>query len=295
MQRAAGESVMARNGDQEPRVLQLACARFEDAVADGRSDPWTEGHRQTCAACDRLARETADVARQIAEATRPRTVSADFSDRVLARAAQWGDVSDLDSLGPGTPPSPPSVRRTVVPRWTGFGLAAALLLGFWLGTANPWKANAPGVAPRVAVPEAPGDVEPPRTAAAPAQALSADTPRAGAAAVPMKRVLPAAPAEPEPVPVAVVPNPVPEPALDVPGELRAAIVREVSRLELCPEHIATPVRVTVGIEPDGRLTNRQIMSAAGQTAAHTCVSYATDALLLPPLRWSGTVTIDVSW
>ena len=124
----------------------------------------------------------------------------------------------------------------------------------------------------------------------------ANTQRPGAA-IPMKRVVTAdpAPLAPETVPEVVVPNPVPEPSLDVPGELRAAIVREVSRLEQCPEHIAAPIRVTVGVEPDGQLTNRQIMSAAGQTDAHACVTYAMDALLLPPLRWSGTVTIDVDW
>ena len=142
---------MAWDGEHEPRVLQLACARFEDALADGRSDAWTEEHQGGCEACDRLARETADVTRQIAEVTGPRQPSADFADRVLARAAQWGDVSDLTQLGPGTPP-PPTVRRASVPRWGGLALVAALLIGFWMGTASPWTARSPAVAPRVAVP-----------------------------------------------------------------------------------------------------------------------------------------------
>ena len=88
---------------------------------------------------------------------------------------------------------------------------------------------------------------------------------------------------------------IPEPIVDLPVEIRDAVVRHIQTQEGCPERATRAVRLTVTVETDGSITNRQILSSAAAGAAHRCVTRAVDALLLPPLPEPATLTLDISW
>jgi hypothetical protein len=95
----------------------------------------------------------------------------------------------------------------------------------------------------------------------------------------------------------VVPAPaqVPEHALNIPGELEAALLQHIKALDGCPARSDGELRVTLTLDTRGAISNRQVLSSAGQSAAHQCLNQALDKLLLPPLDRAATVTIDLSW
>lgn len=266
-------------------VLELACARFEAALAEGSLDRAAHAHKLSCDRCRDLERDLERTAARIASATRPATMPPGFAAGVLARAAV------LEGRLPATAAGRTRSRlRGHAPWLAGAALAAGLALAFWAGTlrgvASPETRPLP-VALEAA--PAPPEAAPPVPGAA-AEAAAGDAP-VRLVAVPR----PAAPAPPAPRPVVPAAAPVPEPLVDLPAELRASIVRQIQDLPGCPDHAAAAVRVTVTAHPDGTVSDRQVLSAAGAGDAHRCVSMALDRLLLPPLAEPATVTLDVSW
>ncbi|MEZ4267874.1 MAG: hypothetical protein R3F39_15985 [Myxococcota bacterium] len=242
----------------------------------------------------------------IAKATGPAPIPADFMDAVLSRAealdAGFDDSESLDIDGlSGTamraqPPRDVASRPRVSILWLGAAaMAAGMALAFWAGGMNershqslvPAAVEAAAPAPEAPTPQnaqAPTVKSQEPMASQPTRLLPLPTPQPAAQDL--------APTEPPVVPSA---RPVPEPAMDLAGELRSSLVREIGALDACPPKAAAPIRVTVTVGTDGTLSNRQILSSADASDAHQCVGRAMDRLLLPPLDRAATITLDVNW
>ncbi len=276
---------------REAEVVRLDCRRFEDMLAEGRLDAWARAHQSRCDRCAETARAMARVEREIADATAPASLPAGFGDGV------WSRFQDLDAAGPqDADASRGRWSRTMV---AGFAVAAIAILAvgaaYWAG----------GVRQRaLLLTELTEQQAAPQQVLVQASAAELQRPAADQAALPTASTSPVrllrrpvvapAPAEPQ-VPAA---QPVPEPVVDVPSELRAALARQIETLEVCPEHAGGSVRLTVTVLPDGSLTNRQLLSAANAGDAHRCVGVALDRLALPPLSGAdagATVTLDLTW
>lgn len=320
-------------------VISLACARFEDALAEGALTPVARAHAVSCPRCAALAADLtglgghaddAGLLGAIQRATGPAELPPGFADAVLARALPGADerapnLGSNEDVAAATPlASPPSTPART--RWWGPALVAGLAAGLAVTAGAALLGGFPG-----ATPPTPGPAAAPQRVTV---AVAADATASGVAHVPTRgqgaalqptrsRALDArashdaverlhastpldAPARPgdgvapaedaaAPQPRAALPRAVPEPSLDVPRELRAALVREVRALDGCPAHTAEAVRVTLTVTPDGALTNRQVLSMGGDATAHLCVNRALDRLLLPPLDRAATVTLDLRW
>jgi hypothetical protein len=292
------------HGGPPADVLSIACARWEAAVLEGRADTWTREHERTCPRCSQMGAEHDRVGALIAQATAPASIPAGFVEAVLARAEALdagfdaAETLDLDERFEASTPArarrAPARRPRISMLWLGAAaMAAGMALAFWAGglteraheaaRPKPVEAAAPQTHdPAVASHTAPA-LAPPVVAPQPTRLLPLPTPAP----------LPAAAAtEPPVVPSA---RPVPEPTMDLAGELRSSLVREIGALEGCPARAAAPIRVTVTVGTDGTLSNRQILSAADASDAHQCVGRAMDRLLLPPLDRAATITLDVNW
>lgn len=288
-------------GDLPADVHSIACARWEAAMLEGRADTWAREHERTCPRCGAMSGAHARLGELIAQATVPAALPSGFEERVLARAEALD--AETEAPGPllaetGSAARPRSAQRAWT-LWLGAAaMAAGMGLAFWAGGLRERFQVSPEVAASAARPAAVPVGEAPAPAAVPAT-LAEAPPRSVAQPT---RLLPLPAPRPAgealaPVEAPVVPSarPVPEPAMDLPGELRSLLVREVSALEGCPARAQAPVRVTVTVGTDGTLSNRQILSSADASAAHQCVGRAMDRLLLPPLDQAATVTLDVSW
>lgn len=261
-------------------VLNLMCARFEAALADGEVDELLRAHEQSCERCSDFSRELAAAQAWIAQATGPSDALPEgFLDTVLLRA----DALD-GRLGAGQ-----TLSRS---RRPGFGAlavaglaAAAVLMAFWAGGAREQLRQADERAQvRVEAPNAT-----PTSPAVVAQAVPSETmtpsPTPAPKTAQQRRVEPTVPAA----------SPVPEPVVDLGAEIQGMLRDQVTTHEACPKHTSAAVWVTATVLSDGSLTNRSVMSAGSATDAHRCVSRALDQLLLPPGSPTTTVTFELSW
>lgn len=263
-------------------VLNLMCARFEAALAEGKVDAKLRAHELSCERCSDFTRELARVEALIAAATGPvERLPEGFLDDVLAKA------DNLD--GRLTERRPSSLLRKLSALAVVSVAAAAVLLAFWAGAAREQlKANETRTQVQVAVPSAPMGVP-----------LSADRPNTIQVSEAMKPLLAPTPSpsiertrvEPR-VPAAAS---VPEPVVDIGAEIQVMLREKVSQSEGCPPSSSVPVWVTATVQRDGSLTDRSVMSAGSASAAHRCVSRALDQLLLPPGMPTTTVTFELSW
>ncbi|MGM0576793.1 MAG: hypothetical protein ACQEXJ_13800 [Myxococcota bacterium] len=263
-------------------VLHLECARFRAALADEDLDARAREHRRACPDCDRFAREMQEAADLVARATGPAEVPDDFAAGVLGRADHLaGRLGDGDRR-----------RRAIfggARGWIAAAVAVTVTMAFWAGDMSARSRHDSHSAEPVAT--APASEEAPPAAEAPT-AGSADE---GAPEAVRLTPQPSPRNSPKERPVVPAAQPIPEPSVDVPDELRRSMLRAVERGDDCPEHAGGAVRVTVTIRPDGTLADRQILSLGEAGEAHRCVSRAMDHLMLPPMEESVTVTLDLTW
>ena len=99
-------------------VIDLECARFEDALAQGNLSERSRAHLQTCVRCGVLKGEMESVAALIAEVTGPREVDASFEQGVMDRVREMTFDLEPDRL---TPPQ----KASGIFRPVAFALAAA--------------------------------------------------------------------------------------------------------------------------------------------------------------------------
>ncbi len=258
-------------------ILNLMCARFEAALAEGTVDETLRAHEKSCERCADFSRELASVETWIAEATGPSgPLSDDFLDQVFARA---------DALDGRLSSDTPSSSKPILPALAvGFLAAAAMLTAFWAGGASEQlRQDDHRARVRVQAPTQPAPTQVTATAR-PTEAM-VRTPTPPPVVRSRTRIEPTVPAA----------SPVPEPVVDLGAEIQVMLREKVTSTEGCPKHTKAPVWVTATIQPDGTLTNRSIMSAGGASDAHRCVSRALDQLLLPPGSPTTTVTFELSW
>lgn len=287
------------------QVVSLACARFEDALAEGELDAAARRHRDGCARCAELEREMALVGELIADATAPRELPAGFADAIFDRASVLD--ADVRPRPMHTEPAPLTGQLGAARSWRavalGGAVAAGLILAFWAG----------GLVERQSA-----DREAPAVAEGTQSRMVSVAPDAGQTPEAPPQVAQPAPRRPTPVPVVLRPQPQPQPAVEVPAvdnphpvvpdavevpepkvdltdEVRAILLSRVARIELCPKHSQGVVRATITLDASGKLTHRQVLSYAGHRDAHQCINYALDQLILPPLDGAADLTLDLTW
>lgn len=261
-------------------VVQLDCARVEDALMEGREDPRTLEHLDSCTSCRSLHREMTAVRRRIADVTGPIALSPGFAAEVFARA------QTLQREGDDLPQSDPKRRlRWVWPTGAGLAVAASLALAFWVG----------GLQERARVLDSQDRQAPPVIVAPDGARPSSDTGQVTTARPSPVRLVPTPSGRRASSPVVPAAQAVAERPVDVPAELRDLLLRGIEEDAPCAEAAGSRVRVTVTVKPDGSLADRQILSSGDASMAHRCVRHALDGLLLPPGHGPLTVTLDVSW
>jgi hypothetical protein len=299
----------SKDGGSPADVLSIACARWEAAVLEGRTDTWTREHERTCPRCSQMGAEHDRIGGLIAQVTGPAPVPASFMEAVLSRAealdAGFDDRESVDDDGFSEAAAidarggEATSRTRVSIVWLGAAaMAAGMALAFWAGGLNERSHHS--TTPAAVEAALPVTAPAPVPAAQDAQAATVES--APPMAAQPTRLLPLPSSQPAaqalaPVEPPVVPSarPVPEPAMDLAAELRSSLVREIGALDACPAKAAAPIRVTVTVGTDGTLSNRQILSSADASDAHQCVGRAMDRLLLPPLDHAATITLDVNW
>ena len=202
-------------------VLNLMCARFEAALAEGKIDAKLMAHELSCERCSDFTRELARVEALIAAATGPvERLPEGFLDDVLAKA------DNLD--GRLTERRPSLLLRKISALAVMSVDSADVLLAFWAGAAREQlKATEIRTQVQVAVPSAPMGVP-----------LSADRPNTIQVSEAMKPLLAPTPSpsiertrvEPR-VPAAAS---VPEPVVDIGAEIQVMLREKVSQSEGCP-------------------------------------------------------------
>lgn len=302
------------------RVASLDCARAEDTMAEGTLEGFALEHVSRCVQCRELAEllELTGKRPGLVTATAPAPLPAGFIDSVLDRA--FDATHPLDRIRPATDDlrvaeleAALSARRQRT-RWIAVGaLAAGLLLA--AGVSSVWDraktTDSLSAAPAMHRVVAKGDYDP--SSADPVTVATAPTTQAPTQApqlpptaiqasgvgtsgsentAPLPAVKSPAAASVEPTPK---PKEVPEAMLDIPAEIRALLVQKMRLHKQCPKRNTAPVRVTLTVATDGTVSSPQVLSSSGHAAAHQCVSYALDRLLLPPLQRSVTVTLDLTW
>ena len=266
------------------QVISLMCARFEDALAEGRTDAIVTEHAAECVRCHMMLKQVQGeegAIAAIAMASGPVALPSGFTEGVLARA-----------LPPERYLKDTSETTTRFKWWhhaiTGLVAGVCTALIFWAG--GDAKEMIEGDAPRnqaVAVEESEEaislksilgtgldsglDIDGDDERRTRLNDLFKDT----------AKVLPAAS--------------VPESQIDLPKELKQAVLRQIASNKACPKRLAKPVRITLTVEKTGGLANRTVYSVANQSSAHDCVNQALDALTLPPMEHSANITLDISW
>jgi len=270
--------------DELASVLSLDCARVADALAEGTPGPELEAHLDSCASCATLAVEMRGVENLIAEATAPVTPPHDFASRVLDRAHTL--TLDLEHDLPEALSSSAS-SRAAWPTLAAVASAAAIALAFWAGGMNA-QLDVPHDQATVSsqVEVSPASVS--TASPSPTRAATGEVTLRPASALPGAHV--AAPAV-----VTLEPLDIPEPELDIPGEIQAALLQVIEDQEDCPERSGGSVRITATVEPTGAIVDRQIVSSGEASRAHRCVTEALDGLRLPPLAQRARVTLDLRW
>jgi hypothetical protein len=265
------------------QVISLMCARFEDALAEGRADAVVTEHASECVRCHMLLKqidgEQGAIA-AIATASGPVSLPSGFTEGVLARALPPERYLKNDE------PAPAPRFKWWHHAITGLaaGICTALLI--WAGGDAQdmvQSEQAKGTVSAMAFEVADDD-----------KALFGDNifsdsdEKTGVAQKKLNsffadvaKVLPAAS--------------VPEHAIDLPNDLRLAILRQIKKSGTCPKSMKKPVRITLTVGKKGALSNRTVYSVASQTSAHDCVNQALDALTLPPMAHAANVTLDIAW
>ena len=280
--------------EQSARVLSLDCARAEEALAEsGQLDPQSLRHIQSCPPCRELA-ELIGEDGIIAAATSPVPLPDGFTDAVLTRA--FSETHPLARIRPATDDLrvaelEAALRQRRRRTWWVAGTALAAGIGLALALTVEAPSPEPSTTPAPTATAHP--------VSSPVEASLESSPRKAPPATqgqPTRDPKPNAPAaRNEAPPKAITPTAVPEPVMDIPSEIRATVLRSVRKHADCPQHNATPVRVTLTVSAAGKISSPQILSSSGNTGAHQCVTWAVDRLLLPPLGRSVTVTLDLSW
>lgn len=271
--------------DELAPVVSLECARVADALAEGSVGPEHEDHLDHCGDCASLVMEMDRVTSLIAEATAPISPPRDFASRVLDRANTLTLDLEQDHFEGASNAQGAGSRW---PALAALASVAAVALAFWAGglqakleapEALEDAANQVAVAP--ATPHDPGS----RLPSAPRAHEVTLRPGGGSALAP------------SPETQAIVPEPagVPEPILDIPSEIQAALLQVIEDNDGCPRTSAGSVRITATVEPTGAIVDRQIVSSGDVTQAHRCVTEALDRLQLPPLAQRARVTLDLRW
>ncbi len=271
--------------DELATVVSLECARVADALAEGFVGPEYEDHLDHCGDCASLVMEMDGVASLIAEATAPLSPPRDFASRVLDRANTLTLDLEQDHFGEANRVQAAGSRW---PALAAVASVAAVALAFWAGglqaqleSPQSTQASANQIAVAPATAQDPGATQP--------SASSSDEvtlrPAGGDAHAPSATTQ------------AIVPEPaeVPEPILDIPSEIQAALLQVIEDKEGCPKSSAGSVRITATVEPTGAIVDRQIVSSGDVTQAHRCVTEALDGLKLPPLAQRARVTLDLRW
>ncbi len=265
---------------QSADILNLMCARFEAALAEGRVDASLRAHERECERCADFSRELARVEHLIRDATGPIEHMPDaFLDEVLKRAdALEGRYGERE---------PKRWRRRASALLVVSMAAAAVLLAFWAG----------GAREQLRLVDTPTQVRVTQSLERPAEAKGYDTPEREPSSMKMRalqasqevvnhdRVTPRVPAA----------TPVPEPVVDIGAEIQVMLREKVTQSEGCPTSCAQAVWVTATVQSDGSLTERSVMSAGGASSAHRCVTRALDQLILAPGVPKTTVSFELTW
>jgi hypothetical protein len=271
--------------DELATVVSLQCARVADALAEGFVGPEYEDHLNHCGDCASLVMEMDGVTSLVAEATAPVSPPHDFASRVLDRANTLTLDLEQDHFAEATRAQGAGSRW---PALAAVASVAAVALAFWAGglqaqleapQSTQTSANQVAVAP--ATDQNPGATLP----SAPTSNEVTLRPAGGSATRPSAKTQ------------AIVPEPagVPEPILDIPSEIQAALLQVIEDKEGCPKSSSGTVRITATVEPTGAIVDRQIVSSGDVTQAHRCVTEALDGLKLPPLARRARVTLDLRW
>lgn len=271
--------------DELATVVSLQCARVADALAEGFVGPEYEDHLNHCGDCASLVMEMDGVTSLVAEATAPVSPPRDFASRVLDRANTLTLDLEQDHFAEATRAQGAGSRW---PALAAVASVAAVALAFWAGglqaqleaPQNPAdSANQVAVAPATA--PGPGAAQPSSSS----QDEVTLRPAGGSALAPSAKSQ------------AIVPEPagVPEPILDIPSEIQAALLQVIEDNDGCPKSSAGSVRITATVETSGAIVDRQIVSSGDVTQAHRCVTEALDGLKLPPLSQRARVTLDLRW
>lgn len=266
-------------------VVSLECARIADALAEGAIGPEHEDHLDHCVDCASLVMEMTSVTSLLAEATAPVAPPRDFASRVLDRANTLTLDLDQDRF------SEDEQARSSSSRWPALAALASIAaigLAFWAGGLQakleaPTNVHSP--ANQVAVAPAPSDTP---SSLEPSHVPSSEVTlrQAGGSEVALAPTNPA---------IAPEPSAVPEPSLDIPSEIQAALLQVIEDNDGCPKSSAGSVRITATVETSGAIVDRQIVSSGEVTQAHRCVTEALDGLKLPPLTQRARVTLDLRW
>jgi hypothetical protein len=273
-----------QRSQENGQVISLVCARYEDTLAERKTEALAHPHLEECPHCAELAQDIMGgegFISTLVQATGPVNLPDGFLEAVLRKAR--------------LPEQKTTVRNGNGVSWMHFcasglmaGAVAALVLMVMADRSDPRPE--PQNAPQ-------------------AVTVSKEKVEIPAARIVTPSVIPAPQDIPESRPAAPTVNPtkhvvnpvvaplqkVPEKQVKLPSALRTNILRHVKAQSDCPKHSKTPIRVTLSIGTDGALSNRQVLSSAGQSQAHDCVNVALDKLLLPPMKRGMTVTVDLAW
>jgi hypothetical protein len=273
---------MRRYTTTDGQVISLMCARFEDALAEGRRDAVVTEHASECVRCHMLLADLDSelgVLRAIGTASGPVALPTGFTEGVLAR-----------SLPPERYLLEPTPAEPTFRLWhhalTGVVAGVVTALVFWAVALDQQAVveSDSGIATQVLT--LPAGVQ----GAAPATIFGAGALRLLGSQEPViGEQVPSKPAR------AWAPGAVPELTVDLGKELRAAIVRQVRELKGCPKRLTQPLRVSLAVATDGAISNRTVYSVAAQGGAHDCVNKALDAMILPPMSTAVNVTLDIVW
>ena len=275
--------------DGGAQVLDLNCARFEDALAEGQISSALREHASNCARCAGLESEVRQIAGRIREATGPVDIDPAFAAAVYERFEEMSGA-----VGPGATREHPSVWDRVRP-WA-YAAAASMALGVAFMWGGHQEQQDLPVTPRLVAESAP--LAGPNAPAGAAGALQRAEATPQVRPTEVVELIPGAPAsDPEERPqVARAPvQVVPERPIDLVGEIRRALLRQVRGQEGCPVSSKRPVTITVTVGVDGQLSNRQILSSADAKDAHGCVGRALESLLLPPMEEAKPLTMELNW
>ena len=262
------------------QVISLMCARFEDALAEGRTDAIVTEHASECVRCHMMLQQIQGeqgAISAIAMASGPVELPSGFTEGVLARAL----------------PPERYLKDTAEPaprfKWwhhaiTGLVAGVCTALLFWAGGDAKNMIESRSSSSRAVAVQDSDSASPSPNEAEKGTTTNSDDENTDMFEDLMNdkaKVLPAVS--------------VPENTLDLPKELKSAVLRQIKRVKGCPKRLTNPVRITLTVGKNGKLSNRTVYSVANQGIAHDCVNQALDSLKLPPMAQSSNITLDIAW